>query len=135
MLRWKEKGSDLVFGPHQASDGSLRVMALVTLLLQPQEHQPSVLILDEPELGLHPSAIELVAGLIRAVSNTTQVIVATQSANFVDYFDPEDLVVVNRPDRESCFERLDAGRLDKWLEDYSLAELWEKNVLGGRPIS
>jgi predicted ATPase len=133
ILQWRERGTDLVFGAHQASDGMLRVMALVALLLQPEDELPSVIILDEPELGLHPSAITIVAGLLRAAANHSLVILATQSTAFVDQFEPEDIVVVDRPGRESVFRRLDPSALREWLDEYSLAELWEKNVLGGKP--
>ncbi len=133
LLQWREKGSDLVFSPHQASDGTLRVMALVTLLLQPPDTLPDVLILDEPELGLHPYAINIIGSLINSVSNRCQVILATQSPLLVDCFDPEDIIVVERNDRESTFKRLVAADLEDWLEEYSLSELWNKNVIGGRP--
>lgn len=133
LLQWREKGSDVIFGPHQASDGSLRMMALVSLLLQPEDQLPSVIIIDEPELGLHPYAITIVAGLLQSVSSHAQVLLATQSTAFVDQFEPQDIVVVERSGRESIFKRLDSSRLQEWLEAYSLSELWEKNVLGGRP--
>jgi predicted ATPase len=108
-------------------------MALVTLLLQPEDNLPSVVILDEPELGLHPYAIDIVAGLLKSLSSQVQVILATQSMAFIDRFDPEDVIVVERPHRESAFTRLRPERLRTWLEEYSLAQLWEKNVIGGRP--
>ena len=133
LLAWRERGSDQVFDASQASDGMLRVIALVALLLQPEETLPDVLILDEPELGLHPYAITVVGGLIGAVSKSVQVIVATQSTALVDCFEPEDIVVVEREDRKSVFRHLDSEKLGEWLEDYSLSELWEKNVLGGQP--
>ena len=133
LLSWREKSSDQVFNVGQASDGMLRVIALVTLLLQPENDLPDVLVLDEPELGLHPFAIEIISGLIRSVSARVQVIVATQSTALVDCFDPEEVVVVERNGRESSFRRLDEKDLALWLEDYSLSELWEKNVLGGSP--
>jgi predicted ATPase len=133
FLQWHERGTDVVFGAHQASDGMLRVLALLTLLLQPRNNLPDVLILDEPELGLHPYAINVVAGLLKSISIEKQVIVATQSMTFIDYFDAEDIIVVDRPGRESLFRRLDPDQLKEWLEEYSLGELWEKNVLGGRP--
>ncbi|MFN7354681.1 MAG: AAA family ATPase, partial [Pseudanabaena sp.] len=133
LLQWQEIGSDLVFSPHQASDGTLRAMALVTLLLQPPDSLPNILILDEPELGLHPYAINIIGGLINSVSNRCQVILATQSPLLVDCFEPEDIIVVERNDRESYFKRLDSSSLTDWLEEYSLSELWNKNVIGGRP--
>ena len=133
LLAWREQGSDQVFDASQASDGMLRVIALVSLLLQPEETLPDVLILDEPELGLHPYAIEIVGGLIGAVSKSIQVIVATQSAALVNCFEPEDIVVVEREGRKSVFRHLDPEKLGEWLDEYSLAELWEKNVLGGQP--
>lgn len=132
-LAWRERSSDIVFDVSQASDGMLRVIALVTLLLQPEESLPDVVVLDEPELGLHPYAITVIGGLIRAASTKVQVIAATQSTSLVDQFDPEHVVVVERNERESTFQRLDPERLQDWLEDYSLSELWEKNVIGGRP--
>ena len=133
LLAWREQGSDQVFDASQASDGMLRVIALVSLLLQPEDTLPYVLILDEPELGLHPYAIEIMGGLIGAVSKSIQVIVATQSAALVNCFAPEDIVVVEREGRKSVFKHLDPDKLGEWLDEYSLAELWEKNVLGGQP--
>jgi len=108
-------------------------MALVTLLLQPPDSLPDVLILDEPELGLHPYAIDVVGSLINGVSNRCQVILATQSPLLVDCFEPEEIIVVERNDRESSFKRLVVEELEDWLEEYSLSELWNKNVIGGRP--
>ena len=133
LLQWREKGSDVVFDVSQASDGMLRTMALVALLGQPERDLPAVLVLDEPELGLHPYAIEVVGGMLHSASAHCQVFVATQSAPLVDAFVPEDVVVVEREGRESRFRRLKEGPLHEWLEEYSLGELWQKNVLGGRP--
>jgi predicted ATPase len=133
LLQWRERYSDIVFGAHQASDGTLRTLALLALLLQPRQDLPDVLILDEPELGLHPYAISVVAGLLKSVAIEKQVILATQSMTLIDYFDLEDVVVVDRPESESVFKRLSPEPLKEWLEEYSLGELWEKNVLGGRP--
>jgi len=133
ILQWQELGTDLVFSPHQASDGTLRAMALVTLLLQPPDSLPDVLILDEPELGLHPYAISVIGSLINSVSNRCQVILATQSPLLVDCFEPEEIIVVERNNRESSFKRLVQADLEDWLEEYSLSELWNKNVIGGRP--
>lgn len=133
ILQWREKDTDEVFDVSQASDGFLRMAALITLLLQRSNDLPDTLIIDEPELGLHPRASELVGNLIAATASKVQIIVATQSVLFVDCFDPEDIVVVERPDRTSTFRRLDSLELREWLSAYSLSILWEKNVLGGSP--
>jgi len=134
LLRWREKGSDYVFSAGQAPDGTLRLLALIALLQQPERDLPKVLILDEPELGLHPYAIEVLAGLIRAASKHVQVMLATQSVSLIDRFSPEDIVVVDRRERESSYRRLAADELQEWLAEYTLSELWEKNVIGGRPM-
>jgi predicted ATPase len=133
ILSWREEGTDAVFTAPQAADGMLRLMALVALLQQPEADLPNVLILDEPELGLHPYAVNVVAGLLRSASRRVQVILATQSVSLIDRFDPENIVVVDRHGRTSRFKRLGRDELRDWLEAYSLSELWEKNVIGGRP--
>ncbi len=124
-----------LLGPHQISDGSLRFMCLSALLLQPKELMPSVIIIDEPELGLHPSAIAKLTGMIKIASRYAQIILATQSPNFVDHFDLDDIVIVERNafDGSSNFKRLDKDKLSEWLDEYTLSELWEKNVIGGQP--
>ncbi len=134
-LNWREQGSDYLFGAHQISDGSLRFMALAALLLQPPDTLPSVIILDEPELGLHPAAIAELAAMIRTASRHSQLIIATQSTRLVDEFGCDNLVIVERDEANKCsvFRRLDEPSLADWLQRYSLSELWEKNVLGGRP--
>jgi len=134
LLDWREKGNDTPFGPHQLSDGTLRAMALITLLLQPEETLPSLLVIDEPELGLHPFALGVVASLLKRTSYHCQVIVATQSTTLLDHFDPQDVLVVQRRGQASEFERLDEEKLREWLEEYQLSELWEKNVIGGGPV-
>lgn len=133
MLNWRDKGSDQVFGPHQLSDGTLRAMALISLLLQPEDELPGLLIVDEPELGLHPYAVEVIAALFKMSSLHTQVILCTQSPLFLDHFDPSDVIVVEREGPESTFRRLGETELDLWLERYSLGEIWQKNVIGGGP--
>ncbi len=130
-LEWKEKGSDAYFNASALSDGTLRFMCLATLLLQPI--LPTVVLLDEPELGLHPAAISLLADLLESVSQRTQVLVATQSVTLVNQFTPESVWVVERTDRQSVFQHLESANMSAWLENYSLGELWEKNILGGRP--
>lgn len=133
QLRWRERDKDYDFGPHLLSDGTLRAMALVTLLLQPTKDLPSVIIIDEPELGLHPYAIATLAGLLRSASVHSQIIVATESTTLLDHFEPQDVVVTERCMGETVFKRLEAEALQEWRQEYSLSELWEKNVIGGRP--
>ena len=129
-LLWLQKNSDEPFFPSQLSDGSLRFICLVTALLQPDA--PSTIIIDEPEIGLHPYAITLLGSLIHSASERMKIIVATQSVSMVNQFAVEDLIVVEREDDLSVFKRLNESEFDLWLEDYSVGELWEKNVLGGR---
>lgn len=133
LLRWREVGSDVVLGPNQASDGSLRAISLITLLMQPPDSMPSIMVIDEPELGLHPFAVRVVAGLIRSLALSRQCIVATQSPEFLNEFTTDEVVVTERPGRASQFRRLSGAELSRWLNEYSLSELWEMNVLGGRP--
>jgi predicted ATPase len=133
LLKWTHKGRNYEFGPHQLSDGSLRFIALATLLLQPEDKLPLLIALDEPELGLHPAALEILAGMARAGSLHGQVVFATQSSVFLDDFEPEDIVVVNSRSGASEFRRLSSEELAEWRDEYTLGEIWEKNVVGGGP--
>ena len=134
MLRWKSKWSDKTFGAHITSDGSLRFFALATLLNLPPQMLPDVILLDEPELGLHPSAIYLLGGMIKSLSVQKQVIVATQSPLLVDSFDLDQIFVLDLIEGETKVSRPDEESLKHWLEEYSTGELWQKNVLGGRSV-
>jgi predicted ATPase len=133
LLNWKERGSTELFGPHQLSDGTLRAMCLVALLLQPAERMPKMIIVDEPELGLHPYAVQVVASLFHKASHHTQILATTQSAAFLDHFEPEQVIVADREQSGTVFRRLENSDLESWLEDYSLGEIWRKNVIGGGP--
>ena len=129
LLEWRQKGSDYPFHPSQISDGTLRFICLATALLQPEP--PSTILLDEPELGLHPMALSVLAGLIQKASFKSQIIVSTQSAALIDHFTPEDIILVERRNDESVFIRPDAEKLKVWLEDYSLGDLWSMNIIDG----
>lgn len=138
QLEWRQKDSDYPFRVSQLSDGTLRFMCLATALLQPSP--PSTMLFDEPELGLHPFALTLLGNLFRQAAMPLgqklvlhQLIVSTQSAALLNEFAPEDVIVVEREQGESTFRRLDPAQLSEWLQEYSLGELWQKNVLGGRP--
>jgi predicted ATPase len=133
-LEWKHKNSDQYFDSSSLSDGTLRFIALATLFLQGKEHLPSVILVDEPELGLHPYAITMLASLIRHASTDTQVIVSTQSSLLLDHFDPDDVLVANRVGGATEITRLEPKQLSDWRDDYSLGQLWEKNEFSGRPV-
>ncbi len=130
-LEWREKGSDFPFRAAHLSDGTLRFICLAALLLQPTS--PSTVLIDEPELGLHPYAITVLASLLKSASTKTQVIVSTQSVPLVNQLQPEDVLVVDRVQGQSTFRHLGSEEMKDWLGDYGLGDLWEKNLLGGRP--
>lgn len=130
-LEWEEKGSDTYFSAAALSDGTLRFICLSTLLLQP--NLPSLILIDEPELGLHPAAIQVLAALLQSAATRTQLIVATQSVTLINQLQPDQVWIVDREDGQSIFRHLKEANMSSWLEDYGLGELWEKNILGGRP--
>jgi len=132
-LEWTEKGEDVPFKAHLLSDGTLRFICLVKVLLQPKELQPNVILIDEPELGLHPFATHVLASLLRSMSKTRQVIVSTQSADLLSEFSADDVVIADRVEGVTHLHRVDSDSLKSWLNEYSLGELWQKNILGGRP--
>jgi predicted ATPase len=131
MLEWIEEGSDKYFNASSLSDGTLRFMCLATLLLQPT--LPTVVLLDEPELGLHPSAITILAALLKAASKRAQILIATQSVTLVNQFEPSQVYVVERAGGQSTFTHLEAVNMTEWLEEFGIGDLWEKNIIGGRP--
>ena len=132
-LQWSDmENNEKYFDANDLSDGSIRFIALATLLQQPT--LPKVIIIDEPELGLHPTAIVKLAGMIKSVaSRDCQVIISTQSVNLINNFDAEDIITVDRKDRQSSFNRLNNDTLQSWLNDYSLGELWTKSIINGQP--
>lgn len=132
-LEWRNTNSEDFFDVSSLSDGTLRFVALTTLLLQPAALRPSVILIDEPELGLHPYAIAILASLIKQASVGSQVIVSTQSSLLLDYFEPENILVAELVNGGTELRRLSVEPLEAWLDDYSLGQLWEKNELGGRP--
>ena len=132
-LEWIEKGEDVPFKAHLLSDGTLRFICLATVLMQPEELQPETILIDEPELGLHPFAITLLASLLRSASTRRQVIVSTQSTDLLNEFSATNVIVADRSTGFTHLHRLDSEALKNWLNEYSLGELWHKNVLGGRP--
>ncbi len=133
LLRWRAKSMEKSIGAHLTSDGSLRLFALVTLLNLPPEMLPDVLLLDEPELGLHPAATALVGDMIKVLAEDRQVIAATQSPLLVDAFDLDEILVLELQNERTEVHRCDESAYRNWLEDYTTGELWQKNLLGGRP--
>jgi predicted ATPase len=133
-LQWKDQYSSMVYGASNLSDGTIRYIALATLFMQPK--LPNTIIIDEPELGLHPFAIAELASLIQSVTNSgVQVIVATQSADLISYFEPEDIITVDQKEGASEFNRLDSNDLKVWLEDFSLGNLWQRSIIkNGQPV-
>jgi len=131
-LKWEEVSSDMYLDGYSFSDGTLRFIALATLLLQSK--LPEIIIIDEPELGLHPAAINKFASLVKKASKKSQVIISTQSTNLVNCFEPEDIIVVDRENNQSVFKHLSGQDLSVWINeyDYSLSDMWEKNLIGGQ---
>ncbi len=133
QLEWTEAGQDIPFTASALSDGTLRFISLATVLLQPDEFMPAAILVDEPELGLHPFAIAVLGGLMKSAAGQHQLIVSTQSVELVNEFCVDDIIVVDKQGGASTFKRPDSEELVEWLADYSLGELWKKNLLGGRP--
>ncbi|MDE6032712.1 MAG: AAA family ATPase [Muribaculaceae bacterium] len=136
-LKWIDVSpNDYVLSAHQFSDGSIRFIALATLLLQPEETMPHVIIIDEPELGLHPYAIDQLTEMIKDASLHAQIIVATQSPAIIDGFSANDVTIIERDaaSQSSIARKLNAEDYKEWLNEYTLSELWDKNIIGGRPV-
>jgi predicted ATPase len=134
-LRWRQRGlTEDTFGPTAFSDGTLRFICLTTLLNQPSNHLPKLVLLDEPELGLHPHAIQVLADMLKSAGSRTQLLVATQSPLLIDYFSPENVIIAERIGNATSLTRKAPEEFAAWLEDYTLGEIWRKNLLGGTPL-
>lgn len=134
QLEWTEAGQDVPFSANALSDGTLRFICLATVLLQPEQFIPASILIDEPELGLHPYAIAVLGALMKSAAQKHQIIASTQSVELVNEFEADDLIVVDKEGGASTFKRPDASALAEWLNDYSLGDLWKKNLVGGRPV-
>lgn len=128
-LLWKQKGKDYLFSPGHLSDGTIRFICLATVLMQP--NPPSTIVLDEPELGLHPEALAILGGLLRSASQQMQVIISTQSPLLLNEFGAEQVITVDQVNGATGFSRLDKSALDAWLAEYSVSDLWQKGVIHG----
>ncbi len=133
LLKWIHRKSNEPFSAQQLSDGTARFICMATLFLQPSHLRPQTIVLDEPELGLHPAALEILSDIIKSVSKTNQVICSTQSVTFSNCFEPQDFIVVDQVEGVSSFARPEEAPLQKWLEDYKMGDIWNKNLIGGRP--
>ena len=133
LLKWLHRDHDDPFSANQLSDGTARFICLATLFLQPQELRPSTIVLDEPELGLHPAALHVLAEILKSAAKENQVICSTQSVSFANLFAPEDFIVVDQEKGVSTFKRLEKSSLEHWLEEYGMGDIWNKNLIGGRP--
>lgn len=133
-LRWKQKNSDVLFETFDFSDGTIRFIALATLLLSPLDMMPDTILIDEPELGLHPLALKILAEMMQAVARQgKQVIATTQSVTLINQFQPKDIIIADRKDNQSVFRRLNKKEIKDWLDEYALGEIWEKDIIGGTP--
>ncbi len=133
LLKWQHRDHDNPFSANQLSDGTARFICVATLLLQPQSLRPASIILDEPELGLHPVASEVLAEMVKSAAKENQVICSTQSVTFANQFEAKDFIVVDLEKGASVFKRVDEAELKDWLEDYAMGDIWTKNLIGGRP--
>lgn len=133
ILRWTHTKQEAPFSANVLSDGTARFICLATLFLQPASLRPDTIVIDEPELGLHPAALDVLADIIHAIAKKTQILCATQSISFANLFAPEDFIVVDAKDGISHFRRLDKEPLEQWLEEYGMGDIWSKNLIGGRP--
>ncbi len=133
LLKWLHRDHDNPFSANQLSDGTARFICMATLFLQPKELRPATIVIDEPELGLHPAALEVLSEIVKSVSETNQVICSTQSITFANHFEAKDFVVVDIIDGASTFKRVEESELEGWLNEFDMGDIWNKNLIGGRP--
>lgn len=133
LLKWLHRDNDDPFSANQLSDGTARFVCMATLFLQPESLRPKSIVLDEPELGLHPAALEVLAEIVKATSKKNQVVCSTQSVTFANQFDAKDFVVVDQLNGASTFKRVEEEQLKEWLEEFNIGDIWTKNLIGGRP--
>ncbi len=130
-MTWKEKTSKHPFFMHQLSEGTLRFLWLVTLLYSPG--LTAITIIDEPEVSLHPELLSLLADLLREASQRTQLIVATHADRLVRFLEPAEVLAINVNEAGATeLQWADELDLDKWLQEYSLDEIWRMGRIGGR---
>lgn len=134
LPKWTQIGTDKTFDFYDLSDGTLRFLCLATLLLQPLDFIPPIILIDEPELGLHPYAIKILAELMKSVSKQgKQVIASSQSITLINEFSADDILIADRKDNETIIKKLHNEEIKEWLDCYRIGEIWEKNIIGGNP--
>ena len=127
-MTWKEKYFKNPIYIHQLSEGTLRFLWLVSLLQSPG--LSTVTMIDEPEVSLHPELLGLLAELMREASARTQIIVATHSDRLIKFLNPGEVVVMDMDENGfTSVQWADSLNLDRWLEDYSLDEIWRMNLM------
>ncbi len=132
VLRWKERTFEKRdFSANFLSDGTLHFLCLLAILLNPAP--PPLICIDEPELGLHPALIRIIAELLKDAATRTQLVVATHSPELVSHLEPEDILIVENIKGATEMRRLSSDELKTWLKEYTLAELWLARDLGGNP--
>ncbi len=130
-MTWKDRNFSQPIYIHELSEGTLRFLWLVALLQS--QNLSTITLLDEPEVSLHPDLLRHLVYLMREASKHTQLIVATHSDRLIRFLAPHEVLICDLEDGEAKMTWADTLDLEKWLEDYSLDQLWSMNVMGGRP--
>ena len=133
LLKWLHKFQDTPSSANHLSDGTARFICIATLFLQPFSLRPKTIVLDEPQLGLHPAALEVLGDIIKFTSKTSQVICSTQSVTLANLFEAADFIVVDQFSGKSMSRRVNENEINEWLSEYKMGDVWNKNLIGGRP--
>ena len=130
-LGWRDNDSTKTFYAHQLSPGTLRFLWLTALLQSPG--LPALILLDEPEVSLHPEMVSLMVDQFREASFRSQLVIATQSDSLIRFLEPKEVVVCDSDEGAmTTLTRADELDLEEWLKEYSLDELWRNGRLGAR---
>jgi predicted ATPase len=132
-LKWLESGQDIPLSPNSLSDGMLRFACVLAIFRYPKERRPDIILIDEPDLSLHPKALELLYHIINVVSEYRQIVISTQSEGMINKFKADDIIIADRTGGKTAFHRIDADELEEWLENKTITELWANSIIGGQP--
>jgi predicted ATPase len=130
-MTWKDRNFSQPLYMDQLSEGTLRFLWLVTLLLS--RDLTAITLIDEPEISLHPELLRLLAHVMREAAQRTQLIVATHSDRLIRFLEPQEVLICDSENGLTTMNWGDSMDLNHWLEDYSLDQLWAMNIIGGRP--